>query len=130
MLQELCQKYDLPLELKLFTDGEQCYEYLLHNDAQLVIMDIFLAQGTGVELVRRLRKQGFGFKLVFLTTSNEFANESYELAASYYLLKPLQSEQLEKALRCCGQRGIYRLGHRRCSCAHQAEGYRGCRGAG
>lgn len=102
MLQELCQKYDLPLELKLFTDGEQCYEYLLHNDAQLVIMDIFLAQGTGVELVRRLRKQGFGFKLVFLTTSNEFANESYELAASYYLLKPLQSEQLEKALRCCG----------------------------
>lgn len=102
MLQELCQKYGLPLELKLFTDGEQCYEYLLHNDAQLVIMDIFLAQGTGVELVRRLRKQGFGFKLVFLTTSNEFANESYELAASYYLLKPLQSEQLEKALRCCG----------------------------
>ena len=102
MLQELCQKYDLPLELKLFTDGEQCYEYLLHNDAQLVIMDIFLAQGTGVELVRRLRKQGFGFKLVFLTTSNEFANESYELEASYYLLKPLQSEQLEKALRCCG----------------------------
>ena len=65
-------------------------------------MDIFLAQDTGVELVRRLRKQGFGFKLVFLTTSNEFANESYELAASYYLLKPLQSEQLEKALKCCG----------------------------
>lgn len=102
MLQKLCQKYDLPLELKLFTDGEQCYEYLLHNDAQLVIMDIFLAHGTGVELVRRLRKQGFGFKLVFLTTSNEFANESYELEASYYLLKPLQIEQLEKALRCCG----------------------------
>ena len=57
MLQELCQKYDLPLELKLFTDGEQCYEYLLHNDAQLVIMDIFLAQDTGVELVRRLLEQ-------------------------------------------------------------------------
>ena len=23
MLQELCKRYDLPLELKLFTDGEQ-----------------------------------------------------------------------------------------------------------
>lgn len=102
LLDELGRKYKLQFELKLFTDGGECYEYLLHNAADVVIMDIFLEQETGVELVRRLRQQGFKFKLVFLTTSNEFANESYELDASYYLLKPLKSEQLEAALKRCG----------------------------
>ena len=101
-LRSCFKQHDLQLELRLFTDGDECYEYLLHNSADVVFMDIFLEQGTGVELIRRLREQGFGFKLVFLTTSNEFANESYALEASYYLLKPLKYEQLEQALKRCG----------------------------
>ena len=101
-LQEFEQKYKLQFELILFHDAEACYEYLLHNPADIVFMDIFLEQGTGVELAKRLREQGFNFKLVFLTTSNEFANESYTLDASYYLLKPLKAEQLEMALKRCG----------------------------
>lgn len=101
-LTEVGSKYNLSLELTIFHDGEECYEYLLHNPADIVFMDIFLAQGTGVDIVRRLREQGFNFKLIFLTTSNEFANESYVLEASYYLLKPLKLEQLELALKRCG----------------------------
>lgn len=101
-LKEIEKKYKLQFELTLFHNTEACYEYLLHNPAEIVFMDIFLEQGTGVELAKRLRQQGFNFKLVFLTTSNEFANESYMLDASYYLLKPLQLEQLEVALKRCG----------------------------
>ena len=101
-LGECFKQHDLQLELKQFTDGGECYEYLQHNSADVVFMDIFLEQGTSMELIERLREQGFGFKLVFLTTSNEFANESYALDASYYLLKPLKYEQLEKALDRCG----------------------------
>lgn len=101
-LQEVGRKYAVQFELTLFTEAEECYEYLLQNPADIVFMDIFLAHGTGVELAKRLREHGFTFKLIFLTTSNEFANESYELDASYYLLKPLKSGQLEMALRRCG----------------------------
>lgn len=101
-LQEFEKKYKLQFELMIFNDGKECYEYLLHNAADIVFMDIFLGNSTGVDLVKRLRQQGFNFKLVFLTTSNEFANESYELDASYYLLKPLKIEQLEMALKRCG----------------------------
>ena len=101
-LRECFKQHGLQLELKLFTDGRECYEYLQHNSADVVFMDIFLEQGTSMEFIKQLREQGFGFKLVFLTTSNEFANESYVLDASYYLLKPLKYEQLEQALKRCG----------------------------
>lgn len=101
-LEEISRQYALHFELTTFADAEECYEYLLHNSADIVFMDIFLEQGTGVDLAKRLRAQGFNFKLVFLTTSNEFANESYALDASYYLLKPLKIEQLELSLRRCG----------------------------
>lgn len=65
-------------------------------------MDIYLKHGDGVELVQRLRQHRLNFKLVFLTSSNDFAIESYELEAAYYLLKPLQPEKLEQALKRCG----------------------------
>lgn len=86
-LQEIGKKYQLPLDIRTFTEGEQCCEYLLLNSADIVFMDIYLKPGNGVELVRRLRQQRLNFKLVFLTSSNEFAIESYEVDAAYYLLK-------------------------------------------
>lgn len=101
-LQEIGGKYQLPLDIRTFTEGEQCCEYLLLNSADIVFMDIYLKPGNGVELVRRLRQQRLNFKLVFLTSSNDFAIESYEVEAAYYLLKPLQPEKLEQALKRCG----------------------------
>lgn len=101
-LQEIGKKYQLPLDIRTFTEGEQCCEYLLLNSADIVFMDIYLKPGNGVELVRRLRQQRLNFKLVFLTSSNEFAIESYEVDAAYYLLKPLQPERLQQALKRCG----------------------------
>lgn len=102
LLKDVCAAKHVELELTTFTDGEDCYEYLLQYPVELVFMDIYLEQGTGVELVRRLRAQGRQFKLIFLTTSNEFANESYELEAAYYLLKPLKMKYLEIALERSG----------------------------
>lgn len=101
-LQEIGEKYQMPLDIRTFTEGEQCCEYLLLNSADIVFMDIYLKPGNGVELVRRLRQQRLNFQLVFLTSSNDFAIESYELDAAYYLLKPLQPERLEQALKRCG----------------------------
>lgn len=83
-LQEIGRKYQLLLDIHTFTEGEQCCEYLCLNSADIVFMDIYLKPGNGVEFVRRLRQHRLNFKLVFLTSSNDFAIESYELDAAYY----------------------------------------------
>ena len=47
-----------------------------------------------MEAARRIRRQSDNCILVFVTTSSDFAVESYDVGASYYLLKPFQPEKL------------------------------------
>jgi len=61
--------------------------------ADLCFLDIIMPEMTGIELARHIRKMetAEGTKareIVFLTTSNEFASESFEVKAFSYLLKP------------------------------------------
>ena len=52
----------------------------------------------GIELGRRLRSKGDRGELIFLTNSNDFAADSYDVAAFFYLLKPVQQEKLFSVL--------------------------------
>ncbi len=100
-LQNIFAQRTTPLELTSFTNGKDCYAYLAANSADIVFFDIYLEDSLGVEIALKLRQQGKTFKLIFLTTSNEFANESYEAQASYYLLKPASEEKIVQALERC-----------------------------
>ncbi len=100
-LKNIFTEHVLPLEIVSFNNGKDCYSYLLNNTADIVFFDIYLQDSLGIDLALKLRDAGCTFKLIFLTTSNEFANESYEARASYYLLKPATPEQLEKSLTFC-----------------------------
>ena len=50
---------------------------------------------------RELREHNLISKIIFLTTSPEFAIESYDVDASGYLLKPVDREKLYKLLDKC-----------------------------
>ena len=47
----------------------------------LVILDIFMGDLTGVDVARKIRETDHNVRLIFCTTSNDFASESYEVAA-------------------------------------------------
>ena len=47
----------------------------------LVILDIYMGDLTGVDVARKIRETDHNVRLVFCTTSNDFASESYEVAA-------------------------------------------------
>ncbi|MBQ5758513.1 MAG: response regulator transcription factor [Schwartzia sp.] len=52
----------------------------------------------GTKLARSLREFNPTAKLIFLSSSNEFATESFAVDASFYLLKPLTPEKLETTM--------------------------------
>ena len=54
----------------------------------VIILDIFMGGINGVEVAKEIRRTDLDVKLVFCSHSNEFATESYEVNAQYYLLKP------------------------------------------
>jgi DNA-binding LytR/AlgR family response regulator len=54
---------------------------------------------SGVKLAEQLRADGYTGEIVFFTTSNDYASESYGVNAFSYLLKPLDPEIVRSALR-------------------------------
>lgn len=64
----------------------------------LVVLDIFMAGMSGVEVARAVRATDKAVKLVFCSSSNEFASESYEVNARDYLRKPFSRERVAAML--------------------------------
>ena len=54
----------------------------------VIVLDIFMGGITGVELAGEIRRTDTDVRLVFCSRSNEFAAESYQVNAQYYLVKP------------------------------------------
>ena len=64
----------------------------------LYILDILMPGLSGIDTGRRLRTLGDGGEIVYLTSSNDFAADSYEVGAFFYLLKPVSESSLFKVL--------------------------------
>lgn len=64
----------------------------------LFLLDIYLPGMTGVDAARRIRAQNKNTLLVFLTTSEDFYREAFDLYAFHYLIKPVQEASLSEVL--------------------------------
>lgn len=64
----------------------------------LYVLDILMPELSGIETGRRLRALGDGGEIVYLTTSNDFAADSYDVRAFFYLLKPVEAHKLFQVL--------------------------------
>lgn len=80
------KKYTNPLEL--VTQIERG----VHFDA--ILLDVFMPGINGIQCARDIRSFDNFVKIIFLTSSTEFAVESYSVRAYQYLLKPIQKENL------------------------------------
>lgn len=81
-----------------FTSGEDFLALYKAGDYDLIILDIYMGTMTGIDVAREIRKTDSQVSLAFGTTSNEFASESYEVNACYYLHKPFEKAQIEQLL--------------------------------
>lgn len=65
---------------------------------QIYLLDVLMPVLNGIDLAREIRLMDKAADILFLTSSPEFAVESYMVKASNYLLKPVQKEILFQAL--------------------------------
>lgn len=57
---------------------------------QLLLLDIYMPNKTGIEVARELRNRGYECLIIFLTTSKEHAVEAFNVDAVQYLIKPIE----------------------------------------
>ena len=77
----------------------------------LYILDILMPELSGIDTGRRLRALGEDGEIIYLTSSNDFAADSYDVRAFFYLLKPVEEEKLFRVL----DRVVKKLSQRRSS---------------
>ena len=63
----------------------------------LVFLDVEMPDGTGFDLLQKLRP--IAFKVIFITGYEDFAIRAFRFSAIDYLLKPLDSKELQEAVK-------------------------------
>lgn len=96
ILCELLQQLDSKQIIHDFSSGEDLLSSTQIYD--LVFLDIYMNGITGMETAKKLKEKNPKSMIVFLTSSEEHAVESYEINAFDYIVKPLQIVRLSKVL--------------------------------
>ena len=86
-------------QIEVFKSGETL---LARAEAErgfdLYVLDILMPELSGIDTGRRLRALGEGGEIIYVTCSNDFAADSYDVRAFFYLLKPLEEEKFFQVL--------------------------------
>jgi two-component system, LytTR family, response regulator len=89
---------DLPINILGEADNVAKGLALLHeHEPDIVFLDVEMPDGKGFDILRQM--PDLQAKVIFITAHNHYAVEAFKFSALDYLLKPLDSEELEKALR-------------------------------
>lgn len=85
----LSKQSDQAITVNTFTNGDDLLSHMnKHGRFDLLILDIIMPGFNGIEIATEIRANHNDCKIVFLTSSPEFAVTSYKVKAFYYLLKP------------------------------------------
>ncbi len=81
-------------------DGKAGYELIREKGPDLVIMDLDLPEPGGIFLLRKLRHEKMDMHVLILTEEADFgrARQAIELGIDNYMLKPVKTAQLKKAI--------------------------------
>lgn len=90
---------ELPGQIDSFSQGrELLYQAEERGGFDLYLLDIIMPGLNGIQTGRQLRQLGGGGEIVYLTTSPDYAVDSYSVRAFFYLLKPLEKGRLFEVL--------------------------------
>lgn len=76
---------------------DEAYDAILKHKPDVCFMDIDIIGGSGVQLVKSLEKN-VNSHWVFTTAHSQYALDAFDLQAADYLLKPFESERLNRVL--------------------------------
>ena len=100
-LKQYFREIDEKLSVAEYSSGESLLADMEEGfllDANLLFLDIYMGGLDGIETARKLRSLHSNIPIIFLSSSRDFALESYEVEAAGYLLKPFRKSVLKSLL--------------------------------
>ena len=94
MLEKWAKEREIKLTLYRFMNGDDLIDAQKSECMDLIILDVIMPLLSGIDTARELRNTNQTVPIVFLTSSREFAVDSYEVKALNYLIKPVDEAKL------------------------------------
>lgn len=78
------------------TNVDEALQLLRNTDIDLLFLDVEMPYGTAFDLLDKLGNRDF--ETIFVTAYDQYAKEALNQQAAYYLLKPIEIDELIKAV--------------------------------
>ena len=79
---------------------------VLHLSPDVVLMDIKMPEGNGLEVAKQLKSERFAGKVIFVTMYQDYLSQAIEAGAAGYLVKDAKAHELVSAIRCVHEGGF------------------------
>lgn len=89
------------LEIDCFNNGDSLIRESVITPYDIVFIDIIMPLLSGMDTAKELRGKDKAVKIIFLTSSTEFALASYSIKATDYILKPFTYDKLKQVMDYC-----------------------------
>ncbi len=87
------ERQDTEIVFEMFSEPEALLRSTRENGSyDIYILDIVMPGMNGIQLGRTLRNDGIDSKIIYLTSSEEYALESFRVRAFDYILKPIEKD--------------------------------------
>lgn len=100
-IEEFLQSARIYGNIHCFSNGADLMEHFALKKYTMVFIDIYLGEESGMTIAQEIRKTDQECLLIFVTSSDSHAIESYQVRAFYYLKKPLDGEDFFHVLNLC-----------------------------
>ena len=101
MVERWSEESEVPAEIYRFDNGDALLAKNAVTHMDIIFLDIIMPLQSGIDTAKELRQSDKAVKIIFLTSSPEFALDSYEVKAQDYLLKPVTYEKVKETLTEC-----------------------------
>jgi DNA-binding LytR/AlgR family response regulator len=94
LLEDYRKERDSSITYEAYHSATELLETLRSKRFDLLLLDILMPGVTGMEAAREIRCTDHEIPIIFLTSSREYAVESYRVNAEDYILKPARRDEI------------------------------------
>lgn len=99
----LIKQMNAACELAEAVNGQQALEWLLENEADILLTDVKMPHMDGIELIRKIKEKNINPRMKIIIISGysdfEYAKLAVKLGVSDYLLKPVDPKEFEPTMK-------------------------------
>lgn len=100
-IKNYCQRHHFLVDIDTYNNAEELLIAYPTRNYKIIFLDIVMSGLSGIEAARKIRLLPQACTIVFITISQNHALEAYSVDGAAYVVKPLSSDKMNRALDKC-----------------------------